>query len=106
MKLAICICERVTGKCSTMGCFKTYNNKEKYFSQYKDTNTELIALFSCNICSTNSTGDIITIAERLKNSEVHSIHLGACAVNCKADKLDEVKEIFTSIGISVVEGTH
>ena len=54
MKIAIGICEKINGKCSTMGCFRTYNNKEKHFSQYKNIETELISLFSCNICSMDS----------------------------------------------------
>ncbi|WMM24614.1 CGGC domain-containing protein [Tissierella sp. MB52-C2] len=106
MKIAIGICEKINGKCSTMGCFRTYNNKEKHFSQYKDIETELISLFSCNICSMDSKENIITIAERLKNSEVDRVHLGTCAVKCKADRKDEIKEIFESMNIEVVEGTH
>lgn len=34
------------------------------------------------------------------------IYLGACAVKCKVDNLEEIKKVFISIGIKVVEGTH
>ncbi|MGN9164207.1 CGGC domain-containing protein [Tissierellaceae bacterium HCP3S3_D8] len=104
MKIAIGICENTRGKCSTMGCFKAYNNRDKHFSEYKDTNIELISFFSCNICSSESKEGLIAIAERLKNAEVCRVHLGACAVKCKANRLEEIKEIFRDIDI--VEGTH
>ena len=106
MKIAIGICERVNGRCSSMGCFRAYNNKEKHFERYKDMETELIAYFSCSICSTDSKENITKIADKLKESRAEVVHLGACAVKCKADKLEEIKEVFTSLGLTVVEGTH
>ena len=106
MKIAIGICERVNGRCSSMGCFRAYNNKEKHFERYKDIETELLAYFSCSICSTGSKENITKIAGRLKESGTEVVHLGACAVKCKADKLEEIKEVFTSLGINIVEGTH
>lgn len=68
--------------------------------------TELLAYFSCSICSTDSKENITKIAGRLKESGAEVVHLGACAVKCKAEKLDEIKEVFTSLGIDVIEGTH
>lgn len=106
MKIAIGICERLNGRCSSMGCFRAYNNKDKHFERYKDIETELIAYFSCSICSTDSKDNITKIADKLKESGAEVVHLGACAVKCKADKLEEIKEVFTSIGMAVVEGTH
>ena len=106
MKIAIGICERVNGICSSMVCFRAYNNKEKHFERYKNIETDLLAYFSCSICSTDSKENITKIAGRLKDSKVEVVHLGACAVKCKADKLEEIKDVFTSIGISIVEGTH
>lgn len=106
MKIGIGICEKVNGKCSTMGCFRAYNNKDKHFSQYKDMEVELLSFFTCNICSKDSKEDIVKISERLKNAGVQKIHLGACALKCKADIMEEIKEIFISIGMDVVEGTH
>ncbi|MDR7870494.1 MAG: CGGC domain-containing protein [Tissierellaceae bacterium] len=106
MKIAIGVCEKINGRCSSMGCFKAYNNKDKHFLRYKDTDTELQAFFSCNICSSDSKENITTIATRLKDAGVEIIHLGACAVKCKADKLSEIIEVFTSMDMDVVEGTH
>lgn len=106
MKIAIGICEKINGRCSTKGCFKAYNNKDKHFSRYKDSDVELQAFFSCNICSSESKENITTIAARLKEHGVERIHLGACAVKCKADKLLEIKEVFTSMDMDVIEGTH
>lgn len=104
MKIAIGTCEKTS--CSTMGCFRAYNNKDKHFEQYKDMETDLVSFFRCNICSKESKEKVIEIAERLKNEGVERIHLGVCAVKCKADNLSEIKEIFESIDIDVVEGTH
>lgn len=106
MKIAIGICEKTNGRCSTMGCFRAYNNREKHFSSYKDMDTELMSFFSCDICSSGGVENISKIAKRLKDSQIHILHLGACAVNCKADKLEEIKKIFTDLGIDIVEGTH
>ena len=50
MKLAIGICGKTSGRCSSVGCFKAYNNKDKHFTAYKDIETELLAFFSCNLC--------------------------------------------------------
>ena len=61
--------------------------------------------FTCNICSSESKENITKIATRLKEHGVGIIHLGACAVKCKADNLEE-KKVFISIEIKVVEGTH
>lgn len=106
MKLAIGICKKVNGKCSTMGCFRAYNNKDKHFSQYKDTDTILMGFFTCDICTKNSKENITKISERLKSEGVEKVHLGACAVKCKADILEDIKKVFISIGIDVIEGTH
>lgn len=89
-----------------MGCFKAYNKRDKHFSRYIDKDIELQAFFSCNICSSKSKENITTLAERIKNADVKIVHLGACAVKCKADKLMEIKEVFTSLDMEVVEGTH
>lgn len=106
LKIAIGICEKINGRCSSMGCFKAYNKKDKHFSTYKGKDVELQAFFSCNICSSGSEEDITTLAERLKKAGVEVVHLGACAVKCKADKLPEIKDVFTSIDMDLVEGTH
>lgn len=106
IKIAIGVCKKINGRCSSMGCFKAYNKKDKHFERYEDIDTELQAFFSCNICSTESKENITTLATRLKDANVKIIHLGACAVKCKADKLLEIKEVFTSMDIEVVEGTH
>ncbi len=106
MKIAIAVCERINGRCSSMGCFRAYNNKDKHFERYQDIETELLAFFSCDICSTDSKENVTKIAGKLSESGVQVVHLGACAVKCKADKLEEIKEVFTSIGINIVEGTH
>ncbi|NLI66429.1 MAG: CGGC domain-containing protein, partial [Tissierellia bacterium] len=54
IKIAIGVCEKINGRCSSMGCFKAYNKKDKHFERYQDTDVDLQAFFSCNICSTES----------------------------------------------------
>lgn len=106
MKIAIGMCGKTSGKCSTMGCFRAYNNKDKHFQAYKDIDTELIAFFNCNLCFEDGEEKLSNIARRLKDNEVEKLHLGACSVKCKADNLEEIKKTFTDLGIDVIEGTH
>lgn len=106
MKIAIAMCGKTAGRCSTMGCFKAYNNKDKYFSVYKDIDTELLAFFNCNMCFENGEEKLKKIANRLVNNEVEKLHLGVCAVKCKEDNLEEIKKVFTDLAIDVIEGTH
>lgn len=106
LKIAIGICKKLNGRCSSVGCFRAYNNKDKYFVEYKDIDTELIAFFSCDICEFDSTERLEKIANKLKLEGVDKVHLGHCAVKCKADKSEEIKGIFKSLDIDIVEGTH
>jgi predicted metal-binding protein len=106
MKIAIGMCGKTSGRCSTMGCFKAYNNKDKHFTAYKGINTELMSFFSCNMCFEDGELKLKKIAKKLQNNEVDKLHLGACAVKCKEDKLEEIKKVFTDLGIDVIEGTH
>ncbi|HLR20991.1 MAG TPA: CGGC domain-containing protein [Tissierellaceae bacterium] len=106
MKIAIGMCGKTSGKCSSMGCFRAYNNKDKHFTVYKDIETELMAFFSCNLCFENGEEKLNNIANRLKKNRVDKLHLGACALKCKEDRLKEIKKVFIDLGIDVVEGTH
>lgn len=106
MKIAICICNKVSGRCSSMGCFRAYNNKDKHFSEYKDIETELIAYFSCNLCEIDSSENLEKISKKLKDEGIDRLHLGHCLVNCKSERYEEIKEIFLSKDIEIVEGTH
>lgn len=106
MDIAICVCGRVRGTCSSMGCFNAFNEKSKNFERYKDEETVLHAYFMCNHCIDLSTEYLEKMAEKLKEKNVTAIHFGKCAVNCKAGFTDENKAIFENVGIKVVEGTH
>ncbi|MDU1349781.1 CGGC domain-containing protein [uncultured Clostridium sp.] len=106
MKIAIGICERVNGICTTMGCFKALNNKDKHFSAYKDKDLELISFFTCDACSKNSYENLMNIAEKLKQASVEKLHFGVCVVKCEEEKTDEIKKIFENHNIEVIEGTH
>ncbi|GAA0720121.1 CGGC domain-containing protein [Clostridium malenominatum] len=106
MKIAIGVCEKINGVCSTMGCFRAFNNREKHFSIYENHSVELMSFFSCNMCTSNSDENLIKIAERLEGEGVTKLHLGACVVKCKAERTKEIKGIFEKHNISAVEGTH
>lgn len=106
MKIGIGVCEEINGVCSTMGCFKAYNKKEKHFQVYRDMETELMAFFTCDICSSGGLDNISKIASKLKESQVDIVHLGVCAVKCKANRLDEIREVFSLNDIEIIEGTH
>ena len=106
MKIAIGMCGQTSGRCSTMGCFRAYNNKDKHFTAYKDIDTELVSFFNCNMCFENGEKKLEKIAKRLQDNEVEKLHLGVCSVKCKEDNLKAIKKIFTDLGIDVIEGTH
>lgn len=105
-KIAILICNKTSGKCSSMGCFRAYNNKEKAFEKYLDEDVELAAFFSCARCFEEKEEKIYSIAQRLKDNGIETVHFGACAINCKADRYEENRKIFEDLGIEVIEGTH
>lgn len=106
MKIAIGMCGKTSGRCSTVGCFRAYNNKDKHFSAYKDIETELFSFFNCNLCFEDGEEKLLKIANKLKDNDVEKLHLGMCSVKCKEDNLKEIKQIFTDLGIDVIEGTH
>lgn len=106
MKLGIGICEKVNGVCSSMGCFKAYNKKTKHFEPYKDIETELMSFFTCNVCSAENFEGLERIANKLKDEDIKVVHFGACTLKCEANNLDEIKKVFSSRNIQVVEGTH
>lgn len=106
MKIAIGVCEKINGTCSTMGCFRAFNNRDKHFAIYKDKDVKLMTFFSCNMCSSNSNENLTKIAEKLVQEGITKLHLGKCAVKCKAGKLEEIKSIFEKRNIEVIEGTH
>lgn len=106
MKIGIGMCGKTSGRCSTMGCFRAYNNKDKHFEVYKDIDTELIAFFNCNLCFEEGEVKLKKIAQKLKDNEIDKLHLGACAVKCKEDNLQGIKKVFQDLDIEVIEGTH
>ncbi|WP_069681260.1 CGGC domain-containing protein [Clostridium taeniosporum] len=106
MKIAIGVCEKINGICTTMGCFKALNNREKSFSVYKNENLELMSFFTCDACSNNSDENLISIAEKLEQAGVKKLHLGVCIVKCETKRTNEIKAIFEKYNIEVIEGTH
>lgn len=106
MKIAICNCERVIGRCSSMGCFRCFNDKSKHFSRYEGKEVILSAYNYCNGCSSGSFDDLEKIASRMADGGISIVHLGPCALKCPTGKLDTIKEVFLSKGMDLVEGTH
>jgi predicted metal-binding protein len=106
MKIAIAVCEKINGICTTMGCFKALNNREKAFSIYGNENLELMSFFTCDACSSNSDENLMNIAEKLEKAGIKKLHLGVCIVKCETQKTNQIKEIFEKHHIEVVEGTH
>lgn len=106
MKIAIGVCEKINGICTTMGCFKALNHKEKSFGIYENENLELVSFFTCDACSNNSDENLINIAKKLEQGAVKTLHLGVCIVKCEAKRTKEIKEIFEKASIKVIEGTH
>lgn len=106
MKIAIGICEKVNGICTTMGCFNALNNRRKSFSIYEKVDLELMSFFTCEVCSNNSDNSLINIAEKLEQAGVQKVHFGVCIVKCKAQRTEKIKDIFEKYNVEVVEGTH
>ncbi|GAA0731499.1 CGGC domain-containing protein [Clostridium oceanicum] len=106
MKIAIGVCEKINGICTTMGCFKALNNVEKSFSIYKNEDLELVSFFTCEACSSNSYENLINIAKKLGQAGVERLHLGVCIVKCEKKRTKEIRKIFEDYNIEVIEGTH
>ncbi|MBU5591564.1 CGGC domain-containing protein [Clostridium sp. MSJ-4] len=106
MKIAIGVCEKINGICTTMGCFKALNNRDKNFSMYKNEDLELVSFFTCEACSNDSDENLMNIAKKLEQAGVQKLHLGVCIVKCEAERTREIKSIFEKHHIEVVEGTH
>lgn len=106
MKIAIGICGKTSEICSSMGCFKAYNNSEKHFEVYRNIDTELLAFFSCHLCFEDGREKLEKIATRLQENKVENVHFGKCAVKCKDENFQEIKKIFTDLNLQVIEGTH
>ncbi len=106
MKIGIGVCSKINGICTTMGCFKAYNNKEKYFEVYKDINTELLAFFSCTMCVEDGEGKLEKVAVKLHENRIDKVHLGVCVVKCEEDRLGKIKNLFMDVGLNIIEGTH
>lgn len=106
MKIAIGVCEKINGICTTMGCFRAYNNKDKHFETYKDIETELVSFFTCDMCSKGTKENMENISKKLRDQEIDRLHLGVCASKCEANRLEEIRDIFAKEDIEIVEGTH
>jgi len=106
MNVAIGVCEKINGICTTMGCFKAFNNKEKHFKTYKKEEINLSSFFTCQICSSESKDWLNELADRFVKNNIFKVHIGVCIVKCKADKKEEIINIFQSKGIKLIEGTH
>ncbi|WP_291569788.1 CGGC domain-containing protein [Clostridium sp. UBA4548] len=106
MKIAIGVCEKINGICTTMGCFKALNHREKNFSIYENEDLELMSFFTCDACSKNSDENLINIAKKLQQADVKRLHLGVCIVKCEVHRTKHIKEIFEKHFIEVIEGTH
>ncbi len=104
MKIAIGVCERVVGACTTSPCFKHFNAKTKHFEQYLDSEVELSSFFTCQACSSDSFEFMEKAATRLSDAEVKRVHLGACALKCK--QIEKIVQIFERHDIEVHKGTH
>lgn len=102
MKIAIGICNKTAGRCSSLGCFRAYNSKTKNFEEYEDIETELIAFFNCGECIEGKEGKLDNMAKRLAKEGVDRVHIGHCALKC----IDIIRPKFEDLGLIVVEGTH
>lgn len=106
MKIAIGVCEKINGICSTMGCFKALNKREKSFSIYENEDLELMSFFTCDVCSNSSNENLINIAEKLEQEGVKRVHFGICIVKCKMERMKELKSVFEKHNIEIIEGSH
>lgn len=104
MKIAIGVCERVVGVCTTSPCFKHFNAKTKHFEQYEGSEVELSSFFICQACSAESFEFLEKAAGRFSDADVKKVHLGACALKC--EDIEKIIEIFGGYDIEVHKGTH
>lgn len=108
MRIAIGICGKTSGRCSSIGCFRAFNNLDKNFAIYKEENieAELFAFFSCNLCFEGREEKLEEIGKRLKDNNIERVHIGKCAINCKENRYQEIRDTFKKLDIEIIEGTH
>ncbi|MGR6835208.1 CGGC domain-containing protein [Syntrophomonas erecta] len=105
-KIAVVRCETVSEVCPGVACFKAFNKRHRYFSEY-DENTEVIGFVTCGGCPGRR---VSRLADSLKKHGVDVIHLSSCMYldddYPACPHRDEIRKTIEAKGIKVVTGTH
>lgn len=103
--IAILTCNKMTYKCSGIGCFDAFNNRTKAFERYGDEDIVLRTFFHCNGCDKDFAEENHYKLEQLKKRNVTIIHMALC-IDVECYRYNEIKQHIISKGFQVVEGTH
>lgn len=107
INIAIVRCNIVSETCPGVGCLKALNDKRVHFERYKGKKVELIGFFTCGGCSGRRVHRLI---EKLKDYDLHVVHLASCMLfegdypKCPFKEL--IKKDIENQNIEVIEGTH
>lgn len=106
-KLGIMVCKKHGLGCMGTGCFRVFNEKQKYFERYKDEDIQMAAFTDCSGCDADLSSDELFLKKinSLKEKNITTVHIAAC-IGEKCTRRNDIISAFRSNGIEVVEGTH
>ena len=110
MKIAMLNCLKANRRCTGSGCLKVFNNKQKHFEQYKDTDLELVAMARCNGCEAGIDEGFKEKLDRMVEIGAEVCHVGVCTIRRDLGKecpvITEALKYLEERGVKVVRGTH
>ncbi|MBN2897827.1 MAG: CGGC domain-containing protein [Clostridia bacterium] len=110
VRIAILSCLEATAVCSGAACFRALNDRDVFFSDYKDKTVEVLAFFHCNGCACDYDTDLAYLdkIERVCAMQPDAVHVGKCtAVNgTECSCITKIIDYIEGQGITVIRGTH
>ena len=109
--IAILTCLKATEVCSGASCFKALNDREKFFSPYKDEQVNVKSFFHCNGCSCEYENDkqYLEKMNRVFSLGIDFVHVGVCTLSREKEECSVITKMIETLennNISVVRGTH
>lgn len=105
MNIAILTCNKLTYDCCGAWCFQAFNERNKGFRIYKDTNVSLFGFLHCNGCGKDFKEELSYKFKQLRKCNVKRIHIALC-VKEECKEYDKLKTTLENAGFEVVYGTH
>ncbi|MBE6013305.1 MAG: CGGC domain-containing protein [Lachnospiraceae bacterium] len=109
-RIAMLTCLNSTAVCSSGGCFRAFNNRDKTFEIYKNEDVELCAFFHCNGCDCDYENDeaFNKKLDRIISMNLDAVHKGVCTFpkGKECEVIKKISERLEKSGIKIIQGTH